>query len=225
MTVIAVASVHGSPGATSLALDLAHRSGDSLLVEADPDGGCLAARLNLGARPGLTELGGAARTNIDADELWRFAQQTSSGLSVIVAHPAAEQVHAALRAGALHIGAALRRLTCHVIIDVGRVRPGSASHALLAAADHTVIVSHNTVEAIVSLRDRAAILRGVPAPIVVMATSRPYAGTEVEFASGQSVWGTISTRPGRRHVRQREREIDRLLADLLQPSDVSEASA
>ncbi len=218
MTVIAVASLHGSPGATSLAVDLARHCGDALLVEADPDGGCLAVRLDLGTRPGLTELGGAARTNIDTDELWKFAQQTAFGLSVIVAHPAAEQVHAALRAGALHVGAALRRLTCHVVIDVGRIRPGSPSHALLAAADHTVIVSHNNVEAVVSLRDRAAILRGVPAPIVVMSSSRPYAHKEIEAAVGQRVWGTISTRTGRRGLRQRERDFDRLTDELLQPS-------
>ena len=57
MTVIAVGSVHGSPGATTLALDLARLCARSpgrevLLIEADPDGGCLAARLDLAVKPG-----------------------------------------------------------------------------------------------------------------------------------------------------------------------------
>jgi len=40
VAVIAVGSVHGSPGATTLALDLARTlDGEVLLIEADPDGG------------------------------------------------------------------------------------------------------------------------------------------------------------------------------------------
>ena len=62
---MAVGSISGSPGATSLAIDLARTCAGAtpaLLVEVDPDGGRLAARLDLPLRPGLTELAGAARS-------------------------------------------------------------------------------------------------------------------------------------------------------------------
>src|SRR4051794_21329178 len=163
MTVIAIGSVHGSPGVTSLAIDLARvaaaREGSrSVLVEADPDGGRLAARLDLAVRPGLTELAGAARVGIAADDLWRFAQGHGD-VAVVVAHPAAEQVQAALRAAATHIGAALQRLGATVIVDVGRLRPGSPSLGLAGIADHLIVVSDNDVEAIVSLTHRAKLLQ------------------------------------------------------------------
>lgn len=214
MTVIAVGSVHGSPGVTSLALDLARLcGGESLLIEADPDGGCLAARLDLAVRPGLTELAGAARVGIAADDLWRFAQPTNIATSVIVAHPAAEQVLAALRAAVTHVGVALRALDEHVIIDVGRLRPGSPAIGLAAMADLTIVLSANSVEAVVSIAHRAQLLRGVTSPLVVLNDSSPYPTADVEEASGQRVWGVVSSDPGRRGARSRSRALDQLLVD------------
>ena len=66
MTVIAIGSVAGSPGATSLALGLAAAWPDSsharVVVEADPDGGRLGAELGIGVEPGLMALALAVRT-------------------------------------------------------------------------------------------------------------------------------------------------------------------
>jgi hypothetical protein len=59
---VAVVSVHGSPGTTTVARTLAAALGrpdrPCLLVEADPDGGVLAARHELRLQPSLTELVG-----------------------------------------------------------------------------------------------------------------------------------------------------------------------
>ena len=60
MTLLVVASVAGSPGATRLALGLAASWPDPdrrrVVVEADPDGGRLGAELGTGVEPGLMAL-------------------------------------------------------------------------------------------------------------------------------------------------------------------------
>jgi len=217
MSVIAVGSVHGSPGATTLALDLARlcprpAGHDVLLVEADPDGGCLAARLDLAVKPGMTELAGAARVSVSADELWSYAQPTALGFALVVAHPAAEQVQAALRAAVSHIGAALGDIVGHVVVDLGRLRPGSPALALAARADRTVVVSANSVEAIVSLHHRAQLLHSIGDPLVVLTAAKPYSASDVAAACGLNVWGAIAAdtlRSGRR----RARDVQRLVVE------------
>lgn len=218
MTLIAVGSVHGSPGTTTLALDLARlcaqaAGDDVLLVEADPDGGCLAARLDLAVKPGLTELAGAARVAISADDLWTYAQPSDTGVAVIVAHPAAEQVHAALRAAVTQIGAALRDTAGYAIVDVGRLRPGSPALALAALAERTLIVSANSVEAVVSLHHRASLLRGAGEPLVVLSAAKPYSADDVAAACGLEVWGAIGPDARRAGRRRRAKELRQLLLD------------
>ena len=223
MTVIAVGSVHGSPGATTLALDLARRCGDgALVIEFDPDGGTLAARLDLAIRPGLTELAGAARVGIEFDDLWNFAQPIDSGVAVVVAHPAAEQTQAALRAAAHHICAAIGQLAVasgvSVIVDVGRLRPASLALCAATAADHTLVVSHNSVEAVVALTHRGQLLSTCGAPLVVLNQSRPYTADDIASASRQQVWGACAHSGSRRDQRRRSEALDRLVVDFVQPS-------
>ena len=226
MTIIAVGSIHGGPGATTLAVDLARLCGaETLLIEADPDGGCLAARLDLAVKPGITELAGAARVSITSDDLWSYAQPTAFGVAVIVAHPAAEQVQAALRAAVNHVGSALGSLVGDVIVDVGRFRPGSPALGLAALADRTVIVSANSVEAVVALHHRAHLLRGLSDPLVVLADSKPYTAADVARSTGQLVWGVVGRDTRRSGRWRRTNELRRLLGDCRaerrQPAEVS----
>ncbi|MCU1399852.1 MAG: hypothetical protein JWN62_2961 [Acidimicrobiales bacterium] len=224
MSVVAVCSLHGAPGATALALDLARLCGDgALLVEADPDGGCLAARLDLAMRPGLTELAGAARVGISAADLWRFAQPIGGGVGVIVGHPAAEQVQAALRASVQHVGTALRGSSGHVVVDVGRLRPGSPAMGLAAIADTTLVVAENGIESVVAVSHRAAVLANVAAPQIVLSSSKPYSPADVESASGQRVWGVVPSalqagRGSHRRSRRRALALEALIAQHLPPA-------
>jgi MinD-like ATPase involved in chromosome partitioning or flagellar assembly len=212
MSVIVVGAVHGAPGATTLALDLARRCGDdALLIEADPDGGSLAARLDLALKPGLMELAGAARMGIEVGDVWKYAQATSLGVAVVAAHPAAEQTHAALRAAAHHIASAVSRLDVTVVIDVGRLRPGSPALGVAASADHTIIVSDNSVEAIVALTHRAQVISAFGSPLVVLNQSRPYSLAEITTATRQRVWGVVPHASTRRARRSREIGLDGLL--------------
>ncbi len=241
MSIIAVGSLHGAPGATTLALDLARLAGaDSLLIEADPDGGLLAARLFLALKPGLTDLAGAARTGIDPNNIWKYAQPTKNGCAAIVAHPAAEQVYGALRASADHIGEALQALTNTVVLDVGRLRPGSPALALAAYADHTVVVAEPTLESVVALTNRANVLRNLNQVHVVLTGNQPYTPHDVTIASRLPVWGVVERgEGGRRAEMARDTQVKSLLralsspftarggeiADLLEPLDVAPRSA
>ncbi|MCU1366089.1 MAG: chromosome partitioning protein [Ilumatobacteraceae bacterium] len=224
MAVVAVCSLHGAPGATALALDLARLcGGGTLLVEADPDGGSLAARLDLAMRPGLTELAGAARVGIAADDVWRFAQPIGTGVGVIVSHPAAEQVQAALRASVQHVGTALRGSSGHVVVDIGRLRPGSPAMGLAAVADTTFVVADNSVESVVALSHRAAVLANIASPQIVLTSYKPYSSDDVEAASGQRVWGVVPSalhagRGSRRRSRRRALELERLIGEHIAPA-------
>lgn len=220
MSVIAIGSVHGAPGATTLALDLARlRAVDSLVIEADPDGGSLAARLDLAVRPGLIELAGAARTGIAGDDLWRFAQPAPGGIAVIVAHPAAEQVQAALRAAVHHVGTALQTLDGDVLIDLGRLRPGSPALGFAALADTTVVVATNSVESVVGIHHRRQLLSGLGDVRLVLDHDSPYATAEIERTTGQAVWGSVPRATGRRSAARRHRKLLQLLADLAPIAD------
>ena len=215
MSVVVVGAVHGSPGATSFALDLSRQCGpDTLLIEADPDGGSLAARLDLALKPGLMELAGAARVGIEADDVWRFAQPTSFGVAVVVAHPAAEQTTSAIRAAISHIVSAVGRLSSTVIVDVGRLRPGSPSLAAAASADHTIVLCDNSVAAIVALTHRAKVLQGCRSPLVVMNAAGPYSVRDIAAATGQTVWGVVAASTDRRQDRVRTSALERLALEL-----------
>ena len=218
MTIVAIGSVHGAPGASTLALDMARLGGpDSLLIEADPDGGLFAARFFLGLKPGLTDLAGAARTGIDPSNIWKYAQPTKYGCAVIVAHPAAEQVYGALRTSADHIGTALQALTNSVVIDIGRVRPGSPALALAAYADHVIIVADPTLESVVSLTNRANLLRGLSSVHVLLTATEPYSAHDVTIASRLAVWGVIARAEGRRGEAARDVQVKKLIRDMADP--------
>jgi MinD-like ATPase involved in chromosome partitioning or flagellar assembly len=219
MTVITIGSVAGSPGATSLTLALAAAwPRRSLVVDADPDGGRLAARCDLPVRPGLTELAGAARTGLsDPADVWRFVQRSPMGLDLVVAHPAAEQVASALRAASAPIVDALLRLgDTDVLVDVGRVRPGTLAGALLLAADRRIIVTGTRLDDTVALTHRLDLLDGFGGAEIVVAGVGEYSSAELAHVLGRPV---LSSRPGRRSrrstARSRRRE-DRWVTHLAQ---------
>jgi hypothetical protein len=60
---VAFGAVRSSPGVTTAALTIASCIDNSVLVEADWDGGVLGARLGLSREPGLTTLAGATRAS------------------------------------------------------------------------------------------------------------------------------------------------------------------
>jgi len=154
MTVLAVAGLPGAPGATSLALALAARIPGAVLVEADPDGGVLAVRLDRPVGPGLAGLVSVARNGLDVAGLGQVATDTG-GVRVVVAEPAASTVTAVLGAGAARLATALAAVPIPVVVDLGRLRPDGPGAPLLACAARVVVVARPDIE-------RAAWLQALP---------------------------------------------------------------
>ena len=118
------------------------------MVEADPDGGVLAARLGLGHHPSLTDLtvrSAAARSIPNL--VWEAAQTLPGGRPVVVSHPSPDQCHATLRSGAGRLAEVLRALPDHdAMVDVGRLRPASPAGPLADAADIVLVVMRPRLE-------------------------------------------------------------------------------
>jgi len=190
MAMIGFASAHGSPGATALAVAVAHRLPDctgrsAVLVEADPDGGTIAARHAMHGPSGFTALAGAARSAITEADVLRLAAPMSSGVLAFAGHPAGDQAHAALRTGAANLAPVLASMAQHdVVVDLGRLRPGSPAIPLAKACRAIVLVARPVLEQLVAAADRIETL-GRLAPVrLVLVGDRPYGEAEVRRVLG-----------------------------------------
>jgi len=196
VSLIAVGSLRGAPGVTTLAVALAtvwHRRGRvPLILEADPDGGVLAARFGLGHHPSLTDLGVRARAGLQPDDLWEAAQSLPGGVPVVVAHPSADQCQAALRTVGSRLAAVLDDLRHDVIADLGRLRPGTPSLALAEAADVVLLVLRPRLEDVAVAAQRITALNQGGRVRLVLVGERPYPAAEVAAALGVPVLGVIA---------------------------------
>ncbi|AHH98549.1 chromosome partitioning protein [Kutzneria albida] len=147
---VAVCSLKGSPGVTTLATALAARwpvHEDPILVEIDPAGGDLMARFRLEESPGLVSLAAAARGrgSHDPSLLAQHAQVLQPGLRVVLGPVGAEQARAALSVLASSKPSPLRRAADHpgttVIADCGRVDPDSPTFPIIRDADAMLLVA------------------------------------------------------------------------------------
>jgi hypothetical protein len=110
-----------------------------LLVEADPAGGTLAAASGWPAEPNLVSLAAAARRGGDPALVWEHCHQLPDGASVLPAPPLAEQARNALRMLGPLLGR-LGELEADVLVDCGRLDPGSLALDLWERAERTVLV-------------------------------------------------------------------------------------
>jgi hypothetical protein len=168
----------------------------ALLVEADPDGGVLAARYGLGAHPNLTELAGRTRSGLRPTDAWDHAQVLPGGLGVVVAHPSADQTHAALRTGAARIGDHLSRVDgTDVLVDAGRLSPSSPALDLLPWAALIVVVLRPRLDEISAIAQRFPALQELGEVGVVLVGKRPYGPSEVAANLGAEVLGVLADDP------------------------------
>lgn len=191
MSVIAVCSLHGAPGATTLAVGLAASTPDALLVEADPSGGVLAARCGLMREPGLVTFA-ADRAAMGLEGLRRHAQVTQNGLAVLPCPESAEHSTMLLRAAAQdlanRIGDAL------TVVDVGRLGVESAATPLVEHASVLVIATRPTVDSLAVLAARLPSLQRVR-PVVVLVGDRPYGPPDVASELGVDVVTAVAFDP------------------------------
>ncbi len=132
MSIVALASAKGSPGATTTAMALSSWWHCPLvLIEADPAGGDLAARLGLQENPGLVGMAAALRRSPigpTRDDEWiaEHVQRTSSGIRVLLAPAGSRQASSALNL--LADSAPPETQGTDLLIDIGRLTgPGDGA--------------------------------------------------------------------------------------------------
>ena len=167
-----------------------------LVVEADPDGGVLAARFGLGAHPSLTDLAGRTRSGLRPTDAWDHAQHLPGGLGVVVAHPSAEQAQAALRTGASRIGEHLASIRhTDVLVDAGSLGPGSPSLPLLEWATMVLVVLRPRLDEISALAQRLPALQEEADVGLVLVGKQPYGASEVANTLGVDVVAVLADDP------------------------------
>ncbi|MFV0308940.1 MAG: MinD/ParA family protein [Desertimonas sp.] len=201
MTVIALGSIAGAPGVTSLAVGLAGVWPDDrrrVVVEADPAGGRLGAQLGIGVEPGLMTLALAARSGrLGADELLVAGAAQVGSWFAVPAPASGEQTWSALS----HAGAALAELMGVAdgdvwIVDAGRLSTRSAALPFARVADHTVLVTGGSFDALQLVPDRVDALRRVGCRVgVVVVEPTDWSSAELAEFAGADVLAVM------RHVR------------------------
>jgi hypothetical protein len=161
MSIIVTGTIGGLTDLGTISLHLATMWPTPVtVIEADPDGGRLAARHNWELRPGLAELAAHVRTpatsTLDPQALRRTYR---NDVSVVVAPPSAEQVIAALSIIAPHTRTLDQVLGTDVIINVGRVRPNTPASDIMRAANTRLLISRTDLDDVVALVHRQPLLK------------------------------------------------------------------
>jgi MinD-like ATPase involved in chromosome partitioning or flagellar assembly len=189
MTIIAVGSVTGSPGATRFVLGLAaswpDRTRRRVVVEADPDGGLLGAELGIGVEPGLMALALAARGGgLTADDLVERGAGAVGEWYVVPAPPSAEQTSSALAHAAGSLAAVMEgeEPDGHVwLVDAGRLSTRSPAMPFARVADHVVLVTGGSFPFLQLLPHRIDALRSEGCVVSVVVVE-PMAWSPAEVA-------------------------------------------
>ncbi|WP_370441345.1 hypothetical protein [Kineococcus halophytocola] len=164
-------SAKGSPGVTTTALLAAALwPRPALLLEADPAGGDVAARLSaadgapLDTGRGLLPLLTAARRGLDAAAVLDQAQPVAGGSRVVLGLTGPQQAAAggrgwaALTAAVEDLGAGPGQEGTDVLLDAGRVGAAPVHLDLLRASDRVVLLVRADAAAVLHARDRLRLL-------------------------------------------------------------------
>ena len=186
---ISICGVKGSAGSSTLALLAAMCwPTRAVVVEADPAGGEFALTLAgpqgqaLPAKPSIAELAlSAAQRMPSVERVWAAALETAVG-PVVCGIPSAEPMVKVLREYGRHLAAMLMGEP-DVVVDAGRLSPGTASLPLLAASNVVAVVLPDRPESLFRLTDLlpglASVLRvedDVRSVIVPVVVATPHRG-------------------------------------------------
>lgn len=200
MTLIALASAKGSPGVTTAMVALSAvwpAERPLLLVEADPDGGDLAARAGLRPEPGLTTLAAAGRRALADGEVERHVQELPGGTPALLAPPEAERAGGALGLVAPRLTKVLAGDESRdVLVDCGRLRLQTVAQPFVDRAAMVLLVVRPRLD---ELQHVAARLRSLSeteaSTAVVLCGEGPYGPTDVSGALGVRVLGALPPDP------------------------------
>lgn len=201
MTVVAFASTKASPGVTTTVVAAGHvwpAQRSLVVVEADPAGGDLAARHGVPVQPGLASLAAAGRRALSPELVANHTQRVG-GLPVVVAPPTATPTRAALEVLGTPLGPALARMEADVLVDLGRLDPGSPALPLARGADLLVVVARPTIVELPRVTTRVAELaaEGCRLALVLVGEMSPlhldrYPAGEVADVVDVPVLGTLA---------------------------------
>ena len=204
MALVSLASVKGSPGATTLALlTAALWPRTAFLVDADIRGGDISYRMPLDAGGpvdpdrGLLSLLPLARKEISPDAVGEHAQTILGGTEFIAGLSEPEQAQAVQQLWPA-LGQAFTRLTSHdVIADLGSVWSGAPHFPLLRESAALVLVLRPRPSDVLHLRRRILRLQaaspasGPAIGVVVVAPARDSADARSAYAAlGEDVLRT-----------------------------------
>lgn len=165
MTVIALASAKGSPGVSTTAAALAACwPAPVVLADVDPAGGDVMWRNRtahggpLDPDRGLLSLGAAVRRGAAQADLAEHLQQTAMGVDVLVGLASPDQL-AGLGAAWGQLPAVFGQHRTDVLVDCGRVVPGSSAMPVFAGADVVAFVTRTDISGTAHLRERLRTLR------------------------------------------------------------------
>lgn len=195
LTVIGTA--RSSPGVTTACLALASCIDDATVIEADPDGGVIAARFWLARDPSLASLATAARGALGVS-LAEHAQLLPGGQSVVVGLASGDRAVALWRSAGQRLAAALSQ-DCgvrHLIVDAGRLSPTAPTGPLVAAADLVLVVARPILEDLHALVNRLEVLQpSVRQLQVLLVGDAPYSAADVTHHLGVPVIGVLADDP------------------------------
>lgn len=203
MSLVAVGSAHGSPGVTTTVLGLAAAwpaatGRDVLVVEADPDGGVLAARFNeLSADKTLADVAVDIRRTFSVERVMESTRKLWGGVPVVVAPPSAERSHSALVACVERLAIGLSESEeVDALVDVGRLTARSPCLPLVRDAGIAVLVTRPTFEDVAIVAPRVAELSAQGCEIgLVVVGEGPYPPAEVAATVGAALVGTVPADP------------------------------
>ncbi len=207
MAVISLISAKGSPGATTLAVALAlswghrHPERRTLLVDADPVGGDVAAGVLRGGAPsGSGMLALAAGRGRPAGELLVSAcvPLTEGGsVAAVVGVPDSQRAGALPPAWAVIEAALAERGGVDLVVDAGRLDSPLSAGPWLLGSDRVLLIVRPGLPSVASARRLAAawtgtpVTAGVPVQLVVVDSASPYSPREVAGAVGLPLAATI----------------------------------
>jgi hypothetical protein len=206
MAYVAFASAKASPGVTTTVAALVStwpRDRDLVVAELDPAGGDLGVRFDLATEPGLVTLAAAGRRQLDrstlvghtqplpfADRAGADGDAQGAVRRVLVGPVAADQAGAALAALRGVLPGVLSSLGTDVLVDCGRLDPGSAAQDVITEADLVVVVARPVVAEVHHLAARLSGLRPKALSLLLIG-DRPYSVAEVADAIGANPLGTL----------------------------------
>src|SRR5256885_4147692 len=188
---VVVGSVKDAPGVTTLAVGVVAgwpRPDHVVLLEADPDGGDLAARFGHHPDPGLMSFAAAARSGSDAGLLRQHVQRLRLDVDVVLAPPGDATIAAVqtLAYRGVHV---LRHAAgdTTAVADVGRLAQGGPGLALAAMAGDVVLVAHPTLDQLTQVQARLGWLRETLGGRLWLALSGPGPYPAAEIARDLAV--------------------------------------